>query len=272
MQFPGAAVGERPAPQLAGTVDLPGDVRDLPPDEFRELKVPVALFAHCFTCSRKVPAAFRISKTLARAGIACLRVDFPGLGDSQGTFEDTTFSSNVADLQAAASWLSERLAAPSLLVGHSLGGAAVLRAARHIPSVSAVATVGAPFRPASAARSLLDALPGVSRGEVRTLRLTDRDVPVAGEFLHDLVEQSDTAQISADLAGLADIGAALLVLHSPRDQTVPVSEATRIFSAAPWPKSLISLDDSDHLLSWRGSAQRAGEVIAGWALPRIGRG
>lgn len=265
MQFPGSA------PQLTGTVDLPGEFADLTPTEFREAGVPVALVAHCFTCHRKVPAAFRISKTLARAGIACLRFDFPGLGDSQGRFEETTFSSQVADIRSAATWLADRLAAPSLLVGHSLGGAAALRAAGHIPSLSAVATVGAPFRPASAARSLLDAVTGIDRDEVRTVRLTGRDVPVAGTLLRNLAEQSEVHSITEGVAALKDVGPELLILHSPQDRTVPVTEAVRIFEVAPWPKSLISLDDSDHLLSWPGSAQRAGQTIAQWALPRIGQ-
>lgn len=270
VRFPGAEVDGRPAPVLAGTVDLPGDTRELSPEEFRDLGVPVALFAHCFTCNRKVPAAFRISKTLARNGIACLRFDFPGLGESEGRFEDTTFSSNVADLQAAAAWLDERLAAPTLLVGHSLGGAAALRAAPRIPSLRAVATVGAPYRPASAARSLVDNVRGISGGdseEVRTVRLTERDIPVSRAFLGDLADQSEPSVVEQ---ALAEVSSPLLILHSPTDQTVPVTEAERIFSASRWPKSLLSLDDADHLLTWRGSAQRAAETVAGWAGPLVG--
>jgi alpha-beta hydrolase superfamily lysophospholipase len=269
VEFHGGGVDGAPGPVLAGTVDLPGDARELSPAEFRAAGVPVALFAHCFTCHRKVPAAFRVSKALARAGIACLRFDFPGLGESQGDFAATTFSSNVADLRAAAAWLEERLAAPSLLVGHSLGGAAVLRAARDLPTVQAVATIGAPFRPASAARSLQDSCADIGPGEVRTVHLAERDIAVAHSFLSDLAEVSDPAGVAADIAG---IRRPLLVLHSPTDQTVPVSDATRIFGAASWPKDLMSLPDADHLLTWRGSAQRAGQMIATWADPYIRHG
>ncbi|MEJ6548545.1 alpha/beta fold hydrolase [Corynebacterium sp. USCH3] len=266
VRFHGGQVDGRTGPVLSGTVDLPGDVRGLSPEEFRASGVPVALFAHCFTCHRKVPAAFRISKTLARAGIACLRFDFPGLGESEGDFASTTFSSNIADLNAAATWLEERLAAPSLLVGHSLGGAAVLRAARDIPSLEAVATIGAPYRPSSAARSLQDDCAGLSPGDVRTVHLAERDIPVSYSFLSDLADVSEPARVAADIAAIRK---PLLVLHSPTDQTVPVSDATRIIEAASWPKSLLSLDDADHLLTWRGSAQRAGQTIATWAEPYI---
>lgn len=258
VEFRGADVAGRPVPVITGTVDLPGDARGLSPQEFREAGVPVALFAHCFTCNRKVPAAFRVSKTLARAGIACLRFDFP----------DLMFSSNVADLQAAAEWLDARLAAPSLLVGHSLGGAAALHAAGSVPSLSAVATIGAPFRPASAARSLQDACAAMRPNEVRTVHLAGRDVAISHDFLADL---ADASAQDAAAAAAAGVGAPLLVLHSPTDQTVPVSEASRILDAARWPKSMISLQDTDHLLTVRGSAQRAGETIATWAAPHIGR-
>ncbi|MEY8565551.1 alpha/beta hydrolase [Corynebacteriaceae bacterium 7-707] len=266
VEFHGGEVNGAPGPVLAGTVDLPGDARELSPDDFRASGVPVALFAHCFTCHRKVPAAFRISKTLARAGIACLRFDFPGLGGSGGDFAATTFSSNVADVRAAAAWLEERLAAPTLLVGHSLGGAVALRAAQHLPGLRAVATVGAPFRPASAARSLQDSCADIGPGEIRTVHLAERDIPVSHAFLNDLADVSDPTTVAADIAAVRP---PLLVLHSPTDQTVPVTDAARILGAAPWPKSLTSLPDADHLLTWRGSAQRAGELIAAWAEPHI---
>ncbi|HIW92131.1 MAG TPA: alpha/beta hydrolase, partial [Candidatus Corynebacterium avicola] len=141
VEIPGGNTGT-----IIGTVDLPGDVAGLAPEEFRAAGVPVALFAHCFTCNRNVPAAFRISKTLARHGIASLRIDFSSL----------LFSGNIADLETAASWLDDRLAAPDLLVGHSLGGAAVLQVAHRITSVRAMATIGAQMRQASAAKTLLD--------------------------------------------------------------------------------------------------------------------
>ncbi|MGO1950243.1 MAG: alpha/beta hydrolase family protein [Mycobacteriaceae bacterium] len=241
--------------EMPGTVDLPRDAAELSPEEFRESGPPVAVFAHCFTCHRNVPAAFRISKSLAQAGLASLRFDFSSL----------VFSENIRDLRAAASWLSERLAPPTLLVGHSLGGAAVLRAARHLPDVRAVATVGAPFRPASAARTLVGTVDGLG-GDGTTAHLAGRDVDITREFLGDLAELSHEDDIAADIAA---VGAPLLVLHSPTDQTVPVTEAERVFGAAAWPKSLLSLQDADHLLTRRGSATRTGETIAAWAGPHL---
>jgi pimeloyl-ACP methyl ester carboxylesterase len=254
---------------LAGSLDLPGDVAHLPPDEFRAARVPVAVLVHCFTCSRKAPATFRISKALARGGFAALRFDLSGLGDSSGRFADTTFSSDVDDLLDAVSWATDRLSAPQLLVGHSLGGAAVLAAASRVPSLKALATVASPARPASAAATLGDALPTLLAApddEPRTVHLSGRDLEFRRSFLEDLAEQSDPGVVAGRLAGL---DAPLLVLHSPVDQTVPVAEAARLFDAAPWPKSFISLPDADHLLTWRGSAQRAGETVASWARQYI---
>ena len=243
-----------------GTVDLPGDVAELSPEEFRETGVPVAVFAHCFTCNRNVPAAFRVSKTLARNGIACLRLDFSSL----------LFSDNVAELRDTAAWLAERLAPPSLLVGHSLGGAAVLRAARHISSLTAVATIGAPARPASAARTLLQPLLAqdadltmVEKAPV-TVPLTGRKIELPAGFFSDLADWSDATTVEDDIFAISENPAELLVLHSPTDQTVPVGHTERIMASAGWPKSMLSLRDSDHLLTWRGSAARAGETIAGW--------
>lgn len=256
---------------ITGTLDLPESVRSLSPAEFREAGVPVALAAHCFTCTRAAPGVFRISRALARAGTACLRIDFPGLGesgpDNHGVaFEDTTFSSNIDDLVSVAGWLEDRLASPSLLVGHSLGGAAVLRAAPRISSVRAVATVGAPFLPGKAAASLLDAFDGADADEdTRTVHLAGRDVTFRRRFLTDLAEWSAEDSVTADISSLGRRGMPLLVLHSPTDQTVPVTDAERIFAAASWPKSLLSIPDADHLLTRRGSAQRVGEIIAGWA-------
>lgn len=251
-----------PAPDtITGTVDLPGDVAGLSPEDFRAANVPVALFAHCFTCNRNVPAAFRISKTLARHGIACLRIDFSSL----------LFSENLADLESAARWLDQRLAAPSLLVGHSLGGAAVLQVAHRLASVRAAATIGAPLRPASAARTLMESVDAVDRAGREApqdaavqVTLTGREITLPTGFFTDLADNSDADRITHDVRAISANPADLLVLHSPTDQTVPVSESQRIFDAAGWPKSLMSLRDSDHLLTRRGSAVRAGEMIADW--------
>ncbi|WP_297003890.1 S9 family peptidase [uncultured Corynebacterium sp.] len=257
---------------IAGTLDLPAAAGPLSPEEFRDAGYRVALLAHCFTCTRAAPGIFRISRALARAGIASLRMDFPGLGgsgpdDGGVRFEDTTFSSNVDDLVSAAGWLAERLTPPSLLVGHSLGGAAVLRAAPRIPSVRAVCTVGAPYLPGRAASSLLDVF-GDATGDddARTVHLAGRDITFRRRFLTDLAERSDEDAVRADIAEPGLRGVPLLVLHSPEDRTVPVGDAERIFAAASWPKSLVSIPDADHLLTRRGSAQWVGETVTAWAV------
>lgn len=265
---------------ITGSLDLPEAAKMLSPEEFRDAGIPVAVVAHCFTCTRAAPGVFRISRALARAGIACLRFDFPGLGDSGPdlggvAFEDTTFSSNVNDLVSVSGWLAERLDAPSVLVGHSLGGAAVLRAARRIPSVDAVATVGAPYLPGRAAANLLDVFADddpktdgdtgtVSDDDLRTVHLAGRDLTFRRRFLTDLAARSVPSDVRTDIAAIGRSGVPLLVMHSPTDQTVPVTDAAEILDAASWPKSLLSIPDADHLLTRRGSAQWVGETLAGW--------
>ncbi len=256
---------------ITGTLDVPAAARSMSPEEFRGAGFRVALLAHCFTCTRAAPGVFRVSRTLARAGIASLRIDFPGLGDSDPEnggvpFEDTTFSSNVDDLVSVAGWLDQRLVAPSLLVGHSLGGAAVLRAAPRIPSVSAVCTVGAPYLPGRAASSLLDAFEDATDdGDARTVHLAGREMTFRRRFLTDLAARSAEDAVRADIAEPGQRGVPLLVLHSPEDRTVPVGDAEQIFAAASWPKSLVSIPDADHLLTRRGAAQRVGDTVAAWA-------
>ena len=213
---------------ITGTLDVPAAARSMSPEEFRGAGFRVALLAHCFTCTRAAPGVFRVSRALARAGIASLRIDFPGLGDSDPEnggvpFEDTTFRSNVDDLVSVAGWLDQRLVAPSLLVGHSLGGAAVLRAAPRIPSVSAVCTVGAPYLPGRAASSLLDAFEDATDdGDARTVHLAGREMTFRRRFLTDLAARSAEDAVRADIAEPGQRGVPLLVLHSPEDRTVPV--------------------------------------------------
>jgi len=217
-----------------------------------------ALFAHCFTCGKDVFAASRIAAGLTRHGIAVLRFDFTGLGMSDGEFANTTFSSNVADLVAAANWLREEHAAPGILIGHSLGGAAVLAAAEAVPEAAAVCTIAAPAEPAHVRRHLrvsADEIEREGRGEVR---LAGRPFTITRQFLDDIEEHRLEGRIRA-------LGKALLVFHGPRDEVVGIDNATKIFAAARHPKSFISLDDADHLLTKREDAIYVADVIAAWA-------
>lgn len=218
-----------------------------------------ALFAHCFTCGRNIRAARTISTALANEGIGVLRFDFTGLGESTGDFADTNFSSNVEDLLAAAHWLGEHASAASLLVGHSLGGAAVLKAAAALPSVSAVATLAAPYDPAHVARLLSDAREQIEREGEAVVSLAGRPFRIRRQFLDDLLEEGPPAE------RLGRLGKALLVMHAPMDDTVSIDNASQIFKAAKHPKSFVSLDDADHLLSKEADGLYAATVLAAWA-------
>lgn len=223
-----------------------------------------ALFAHCFTCTAQIAAARNISRGLRGSGVAVLRFDFAGLGRSEGDHSDESFSSSIADLVAAAEFLAREHEAPGLLVGHSLGGAAVLRAAAKIESVRAVATIGAPAKADHVLRLLQDELETIeSRGEA-TVDLAGREFVIKKQFLEDLRDQPDT-----DF--LRHLGKALLVLHAPLDNVVGIENATEIFVHARHPKSFLSLDQADHLLSQDADSCYAGAVIGAWAdkyLPR----
>lgn len=222
-----------------------------------------ALFAHCFTCNKDIFAASRIAQTLVEHGIAVLRFDFTGLGHSEGEFANTNFSSNVADLVAAADWLRGEHAAPALLIGHSLGGAAVLAAAAEMPEVRAVATIGAPSDPGHVAGLFREHVPEIeARGEA-LVQLAGRPFRIRREFLADAAEQNLREKV-------AHLGRALLVLHSPVDETVAIGNATGIFVNARHPKSFISLDDADHLLRKRSDANYAANMIAAWSERYLG--
>lgn len=217
-----------------------------------------ALFAHCFTCSAESRAAKRIAEALAANGIAVLRFDFTGLGASEGDFANTDFTSNVADLVAAADHLRNTGRTPTLLVGHSLGGAAVLAAAGQIPEAVAVATIGAPSDPVHVANLFSDRVDDIRARGHGEVTLGGRTFCIRREFLDDIAEHNL-------LAGVAHLRKALLILHSPTDQVVSVESASRIFLAAKHPKSFVSLDDADHLLSRRRDAVYAADVIVAWA-------
>ncbi|MCM2327695.1 MAG: alpha/beta fold hydrolase [Lysobacter sp.] len=242
VRFPGSLGTE-----LAARLDMPA----LPPRAY-------ALFAHCFTCSKESKAASFVSAALAEHGVAVLRFDFTGLGASAGDFADTGFSSNVADLVAAADWLRANHGAPAILVGHSLGGAAVLAAASRIPECRAVATIGAPYEPAHVKGLLKSSVEEiVAKGEAE-VDLGGRSFRIRREFLDDLDGQPQKDAI-------AGLRRALLVMHSPLDDTVPIDNATGIFVAAKHPKSFVSLDTADHLLTRREDARYAAAVLAAWA-------
>ncbi|NOJ45085.1 bifunctional alpha/beta hydrolase/OsmC family protein [Bradyrhizobium archetypum] len=221
-----------------------------------------ALFAHCFTCGKDVLAAKRIATALTAKGIAVLRFDFTGLGASEGEFANSTFSSNVADLVRAAAHLRETRAAPTLLIGHSLGGTAILAAAGQIPEAKAVVTIAAPSDPVHVTHLFRDRIEDIrTHGEVE-VQLAGRAFHIKREFLDDVAEHSLAAHI-------AKLHKALLVMHSPTDDTVGIDHATRIFAAAKHPKSFVSLSGSDHLLSGKRDAAYVAGVIAAWAERHI---
>jgi putative redox protein len=217
-----------------------------------------AVFAHCFTCGKDVLAASRISRALAGDGFAVLRFDFTGLGGSDGEFANTNFSSNVADLVAAASYLREQHRAPSLLVGHSLGGAAVIAAAGQIPEVRAVATIAAPSDTDHLLHLLSAKAPDIEETGQATVCLADREFTITKQFLDDVAAQPQEQRVK-------ELDAALLVMHSPLDRVVGIENAGDIFRNARHPKSFVSLDEADHLLTRREDAEYAAGILAAWA-------
>jgi putative redox protein len=217
-----------------------------------------ALFAHCFTCGKDLAAASRICRALAHRGIGVLRFDFTGLGHSEGEFENTDFSSNIEDLARAADHLRATAGAPALLVGHSLGGTAVLAAAERIPEATAVVTIAAPSGPEHLKRLLAPALGAIGETGVSDVVLAGRRFRIRQEMIADLEAHPLRERIAA-------LRRALLILHAPLDDTVGIDNASEIFLAARHPKSFVSLDGADHLLSRRADAEYAAEVIAAWA-------
>lgn len=242
---------EIPAPgghRLSALLDLPVD----------GAPIAYALFAHCFTCSKDLKALYHISRTLTRERIGVLRFDFTGLGESGGDFANTSLGSNVEDLLTAAEFLTSRFEGPQLLIGHSFGGAAVLRAAAAIPSCRAVVTIAAPADPRHVSKTLGPAAEAIaSEGEAK-VTIADRSFTLRRKFLDDLEAIDPEATIR-------NLNRALLVLHSPLDEVVGIENAARIFQAARHPKSFVSLDQADHLLSNLADSRYAGAVIAAWA-------
>ncbi|GGY75931.1 alpha/beta hydrolase family protein [Pseudoduganella plicata] len=242
LDFPGAS-----GALLAARLDSPqGTIR------------AYALFAHCFTCGKDVFAASSIAQALTDHGIAVLRFDFTGLGASEGDFANTNFSSNIADLVAAADYLRAHYAAPQILIGHSLGGAATLAVAGNVPEVRAVVTIAAPSDPSHVTHLFgpqLDTI--VAAGEAQ-VQLAGRPFRIRRQFLEDVAEHTLQPKIAA-------MRKALLVMHAPGDTTVGIENAMNIFKAAKHPKSYISLDSADHLLTRREDAVYVANLIAAWS-------
>jgi putative redox protein len=242
LTFPGASGQE-----LSGRLDLPPDGET----------TGCALLAHCFTCSKNVSAVVNLSRALTREGLAVLRFDFTGLGESEGDFTETTFSSTVGDLVAAASFLESRGMAPQLLAGHSLGGTAAIVAAGRIPSLRAVATLCAPADPWHVEGLLGEPAARIRAEGKATVQLGGRPFTIGRELLEDLRRHNLSAALHA-------LELPLLVMHSPEDRVVDISHATRLFKGARGSRSFVALDGADHLLSDRRDAQYAGRVIAAW--------
>jgi uncharacterized OsmC-like protein/alpha-beta hydrolase superfamily lysophospholipase len=237
---------------LSGRLDLPdGPVR------------ATALFAHCFTCTKNILPVRRIAAALTGAGIAVLRFDFTGLGESEGSFSETSFASDVGDLLAAAKALSDKGMAPDLMIGHSLGGTAVLKAAAELDGVKAVATLGAPFAPGSDDRSFAMELAETAREGYAEARLGGDSFHVSKNFLTSVETDSFTRAIHG-------LNAALLIMHAPRDEVVGIDNAAEIFRAALHPKSFVTLGDADHLISAPEDAEYAASLIAAWASRYLG--
>jgi len=232
---------------LSGRIDRPAST-----------PVAWALFAHCFTCTKNLRAIGHLTGSLAAAGIAVLRFDFTGLGASEGEFAATTFSHNVDDLVAAAQFLEQAFTAPRLLIGHSLGGTAALHAAERLPGILAVATIGSPAHAVHVAHLLRSSVAEIEASGEANVDLGGRVFRIRREFLDDLARH-------ATLDIVRRLRCALLVMHSPLDATVAVSNAADIFGAALHPKSFVSLDRADHLLSVDEDAEYAGRVLAAWA-------
>jgi len=242
------AFENREGHQLTGRLVTPADRH---PHNF-------VLFAHCFTCNKNLTALRNIANALAREGFGVLRFDFTGLGESEGDFGDTNFSGNVEDLEDAARYLEEKYTAPSLLVGHSLGGAAVLFAAARLPFVKAVAVIGAPADPEHVTHLLRSKVPEIEKEGKARVTIGGREFTIKAQFLKDLQSHSLPAVVQS-------LEAALLILHSPQDRIVSIVNAEEIYREARHPKSFISLDGASHLLENHADSTYAGGVIASWA-------
>ena len=236
---------------LAGILDLPAS------------PVNFAVYAHCFTCSKDIPAAFHICKTLARNHIATLRFDFTGLGDSEGDFSGTTFSTNIEDIISASQFLRTNYQPPKLLIGHSLGGTAAIGAAAQLKNIKAVTTIASPHKPSHVLNHFEEVKNILQRRPEITIDLMGREFALKKQLLDD-IESFDKKEL------VEILGKPILIMHSPQDKTVSIQEASNLFMAAKHPKSFISLDSIDHLVSEKTDAQYIGNLITSWAHKYIG--
>ncbi len=216
------------------------------------------LFAHCFTCTKNLSAVKNISNSLSSQGFGVLRFDFAGLGESEGEFEDTNFSGNVEDLVAASDYLKENYSAPTLIVGHSLGGSASILAASRIDSIRVVATIGAPYHPSHVKKLIQNSLEEINTNGKAIVNIGGSDFTIKKQFVNDIESNSLSTTVSS-------LGRALLVLHSPQDNIVGINNAEELYRSAKHPKSFVSLDGADHLLSRKEDSKYVGNVIVGWA-------
>lgn len=234
--------------RLSGIIDLP----------LTGMPKAFAVFAHCFTCSKNLKAVDNISQSLTDNNIAVLRFDFTGLGQSKGEFSDTNFSSNIDDLKKACSFLQENYQAPQIIIGHSLGGAAVLHASGSVPSIKAVVTIGAPSNPVHVKKLFSQGKEEISQKGSAEVNIGGRSFTIKKQLIEDL-EKNDVKEV------ISELGKALLVIHSPQDSIVGIENASEIYLAAKHPKSFVSLDGADHLMSETKDSQYAGNLIGPWA-------
>jgi len=239
---------------LAGILDMPEGT----PKAF-------AIFAHCFTCGKDFLPGTRISRGLAKKGIATLRIDFAGLGKSSGKFQESSFLTNVDDLTAAADWLSTHHEAPTLLVGHSLGGAAVLAAASKIEGIKAVATIGAPAEPEHVQNLFAAAIPEIEKSGEAEVKLAGRPFRIGRRFLDDFKQHRQLETLS-EMTGVET-----LIMHAPADETVGLKNAGLIYSALQHPKSFISLSGANHLITDPNDAQYVVDLISTWSSRALGQ-
>jgi len=234
--------------QLSAEIHFPAD--DYPHN--------YVIFAHCFTCNKNLNGVRNIMMGLTKKGFAVLSFDFTGLGQSEGDFSDTNLSSNIEDLLKAAEYLERNYQAPSVLIGHSLGGAAVLMAASKLDSISAIATIGAPSQPDHVLHLIEDSKEEIEMNGEAEVNIGGRPFKIKKQFLDDLKSKDN-------LKNIEELRKSILILHSPQDQTVEISNAAAIYDKAHHPKSFVSLDGADHLLTNKEDSLYAGEVIATWA-------